>query len=228
MKKIPAIIAVAACSILAITAPAARADANYGPITVSVWTGTGVTDQASLPLPGGSANFIFTYTGPLDFATSNPANSFADFFGSNVSYMSNFTQGTESALLADIMSTPGETAPGSINSYLSFVGSYTAGSPTLLTIQHDDGASLYLNGSSTAVAGLYSPSPTSEIPSTGTVPGGTNAFDLVYVESNGAPSDLIVTGLDPTPTPEPGSIGLMALGMISLAAVAYRGGAFNA
>ena len=119
------------------------------------------------------------------------------------------------------MSTPGEV----YNSYLQFIGTYTGGGP--VSAQHDDGSSLYTGAGYTNTV-FSSPSPTSEIPSAGTLPTGTDVpFDLVYVESNGAPSDLIVTGLDPTPTPEPGSIGLMALGMISLAAVAYRGGAFS-
>ncbi len=218
-----AIITVAACAILALAAPVAKADGLYGPLTVSVWTGTGVTDQASLPTPGGTPNFTFTYSGPLDFTTANPANTFADFFGSNVSYISGISSGNLNTLLNDTMSTPGETTPGAINSYLSFLGSYTASMPTPVTITHDDGASLYLNGSMTPLIG--SAAPTSAIPSTGVLPSGSHSLDLGYVESNGAPSDLIGTGL--TPTPEPSSIRLMALGRISLAAMAYRSGAFS-
>ena len=124
------------------------------------------------------------------------------------------------------MSTPGETGPNAVNTYMEFIGYYTAATDTSVTVSHDDGASLYYI--SPAGVAFTSPDPTVDIPSTGTLPAGTNvAFDLVYVESNGAPSDLVVTGLSPTPTPEPGSIGLMALGMISLGAIAYRGGAFG-
>ena len=221
MKHFPAIVAVAACAIFALAAPVAHADSSYGPLTVTVWTGTGVTDQADMTnMPSGTPNFTFTYNGPLDFTTSNPANTFADFFGSNVSGISSFTVGTESALLADTMSTVGETGPGVINSYLSFTGTYTGGGA--VSVSHDDGASLYTGAGYTNTV-FSSPAPTDEIASLGTLPTGTDVpFDLVYVESNGEPSDLVVTGL--TPTPEPGTIGLMALGLISLAAVAYRGG----
>ncbi len=204
------------------TATAAHADSMYGPLTVSVWTGVGTTDQAALPTPTSSANFIFTYTGPLNFSTNNPANTFADFFGT---YASDITMisGSESALLSDTMSTPGETTPTAINSYLSFVGNYTGGGT--VTVWHDDGASLYTGAGNTNTV-FTSANPTSEIPSTGNLPMGSNTpFDLVYVESNGAPSDLIVSGL--SPVPEPGTIGLVALGMIGLGALMYRGSAFN-
>lgn len=223
MKNFYSMIAVAACAIIALAAPLAHADGLYSPLTVTVWTGANTTDMANLPTPNTPANFTFTYSGPLDFTNSNPANTFAQFFGSYVSDISGISTTALNTLLADTMSTPGETAPGAINSYLSFAGSYTATSPSWVTISHDDGASLYLNGSMNPT--INSAAPTSEIPSSGWVPGGTNTFDLIYVESNGAPADLVVTGL--TPTPEPGTIGFMALGLISLAGIAYRGTAFS-
>jgi len=224
MKHSPAIIAVAACAIFALAVPVAHADSFYGPLSVTVWVGDTVTDQASLPAPTGPASFSFTYSGPLDLVNNNCqtcSNTFGEFFGSYASDISGLTSSQLTAFLGTEMSTPGEV----YNSYLQFIGTYTGGGP--VSAQHDDGSSLYTGAGYTNTV-FSSPSPTSEIPSAGTLPTGTDVpFDLVYVESNGAPSDLIVTGLDPTPTPEPGSIGLMALGMISLAAVAYRGGAFS-
>jgi len=224
MKHSPAIIAVAACAIFALAVPVAHADSFYGPLSVTVWVGDTVTDQASLPAPTGPASFSFTYSGPLDLVNNNCqtcSNTFGEFFGSYASDISGLTSSQLTAFLGTEMSTPGEV----YNSYLQFIGTYTGGGP--VSAQHDDGSSLYTGAGYTNTV-FSSPSPTSEIPSAGTLPTGTDVpFDLVYVESNGAPSDLIVTGLDPTPTPEPGSIGLMALGMISLAAVAYRSGAFS-
>jgi hypothetical protein len=107
-------------------------------------------------------------------------------------------------------------------------GTYTAASNTSVSIAHDDGASFYVNGSSTALFGCASPTVDTGScgVSSGTLLAGTNVpFDLVYVESNGSPSDLVVTGL--SPVPEPGTIGLMALGMIGLGALMYRGAGFN-
>lgn len=232
IKHLPSLAILAVAAGIFTAAPAAHADGLYGPLIVSVWTGVNTTDLASLPTPGGPANFVFTYTGPLDFTTSNTANTFTDFFGSNASYMSNFTVGTESALLADVMSSssPGESQPGATNSYLSFVGNYTGGGT--VTATHDDGASLYTGytGTSYTDTVFSSPDPTTDQPPTGVtsgpLPTGTDKqFDLVYVESNGAPSVLQVTGL--SPVPEPGTFGLMALSMIGLAGLAYRGSVFN-
>jgi hypothetical protein len=233
MKKLPAIVAAAACGILAFAAPAARADALYGNLSVYVWNGVGVTDTANLASqPGGNPTATFTYSGPLDFVNNNSqatGNTFAEFFNSNgannyTSDISGFSSSTYtlSQFLNGVpMSTPGETGPNAVNTYMEFIGYYTTPTNTSVTVSHDDGASLYYI--SAAGVSFTSPNPTVDIPSTGWLPAGTDVpFDLVYVESNGAPSDLVVTGL--TPTPEPSTIGFMALGMISLAAVAYRSG----
>jgi len=232
MKRFPAILAVAACAVLALAAPSARADALYGNLSVYVWNGVGVPDTASLStVPSGNPTATFNYSGPLNFVNNDSqagGNTFAEFFNSNgttnyTSDISSFSSSyTLSQFLNDLpMSTPGETGPNAVNTYMAFIGTYTAATDTSVTVSHDDGASLYYISS--ADAAFTSPDPTVDIPSTGILPAGTDVpFALVYVESNGAPSDLVVTGL--TPTPEPSTIGFMALGMISLAAVAYRSG----
>jgi PEP-CTERM motif len=219
MKHLPATIAIAACAIFALAVPVAHADSFYGSLSVTVWTGNGVSYEASLPAPTGPANFSFTYSGPINFVDNDCqtcSNTFGEFFGSDASFISGLSPSQLSTFLGTTMSTPGEID----NSYLQFIGTYTGGGP--VSAEHDDGASLYTGVGYTNTV-FNSPDPTTEIPSSGTLPTGTDIpFDLVYVESNGAPSDLIVTGL--APTPEPGTLGLMALGLISLAAVAYRGG----
>jgi hypothetical protein len=212
----------AACAIFALAAPVAHADSSYGPLSVTVWTGNGVTDLASLPAPSGPANFSFTYSGPLNFVDNDCqtcSNTFGQFFGSDASDISGLSPSQLTTFLNTTMSTPGEVD----NSYLQFIGTYTGGGA--VSASHDDGSSLYTGVGYTNTV-YSSPAPTTDIPSSGILPTGTDIpFDLVYVESNGAPSDLVVTGL--TPTPEPGTIGFMALGLISLAGIAYRGGAFT-
>ena len=170
----------------------------------------------------GTANYVFDYTGPLNFVNNNGSgdpNTFAEFFGTNVSGISGLTSTQLSSLLGTTMSTPGFKD----NTYMSFTGNYTGGGS--VGVYHDDGASLYYMSDGAWISVLSNPTgwQTTDF---GTLPMGTSApFDLVYVESNGAPSDLIVTGL--SPVPEPGTIGLMALGMIGLGALMYRGSAFN-
>ncbi len=233
-KHLSIALALTASAVFAFAAPAAHADALYGNLNVIVWTGTGVTDTASLAaVPANTPTATFNYNGPLDFVNNNCqtcSNTFADFFNSNgmtnyANDISNFSSTeTLSHFLDTTMSTPGFQD----NTYMAFIGQYTTSSPAMVTVSHDDGASLYYLDSHNHVATSFeSAGPTSDITSTGTLPTGSDVpFALIYVESNGAAADLTVTGL--SPVPEPGTIGLMALGLIGLGALMYRGAGFNA
>ncbi len=221
IKHLPSLAILAVAAGIFAAAPAAHADSFYGPLTVTVWTGSSVTHQADMAnMPGSTPTFTFDYTGPLDFVNNTmSANTFGDFFGSYSSDITGLTSTQLSTLLGTTMSTSGY----GITSYLSFTGTYTGGGS--VSVSHDDGASLY-TGSGYGNTVFTSPNPTTDISSTGMMPTGSNTpFDLIYVEANGAPADLTATGL--SPVPEPGTIGFMALGMIGLGALMYRGSAFN-
>jgi hypothetical protein len=87
------------------------------------------------------------------------------------------------------------------------------------TISHDDGASLYGGaGYSHLVAG--SPSPTSEIPTSFT--GLTGSFELIYVEANGLPADLVMNITSSKRVPEPVTIALFGAGLAGVGALRRR------
>lgn len=180
---------------------AAHAEFVSGTFNMNVWTGSGVTDSAALPAPISTPTYSFTYTGPIDFINNNGqtgSNTFGDFFGTNSSGISGLSSSDLSALLATTMSTPGFV----VNSYMEITGSSAGG---LVSVSHDDGASLYDNSGN---AVFTSASPTTDITNSGQLPSGD--FTLVYVESNGAPADLTMS------VPEPASFALLGAGLIGL------------
>jgi hypothetical protein len=72
IKHLPSLAILAVAAGIFTAAPAAHADALYGPLTVEVWTGSNISNNATLVgKPSGAANFTFTYTGPLDFVNNN-------------------------------------------------------------------------------------------------------------------------------------------------------------
>ena len=213
----------------------AQADLTAAPMTVSVWTGNGVTDQAALPGPTTTPFVTFSYTGPINFVNLNGqggSNTFSDFFGSYASNITltsyngsavstaNSNYSTDlNTFLGTTMSTPWNT-PGYVNTFMSFTGTYSLSAGDTISITHDDGASLYLNSTSTPY--IYAPGPVSSTTTTGqalTSSNSSGSFDLVYVEANGAPAILQVTA---TPEFHWDSAGA-ALGLLFGGIVVLRG-----
>jgi hypothetical protein len=91
-------------------------------------------------------------------------------------------------------------------------------------VTHDDGAILYLDGSSTDVLGAGSGNPTSAEASTFSVgTTGLYSFDLLYAEVNGAPAVLTTDmTLASAPTPEPSSFILLGSGLLAAAGAIRR------
>ena len=205
-------------SVLMVPVTMGVAHASYydNTFTMEAWTGptgTGsgqVTDNASLSsMPSKSPLATFTYTGPIDFVNDNSAsgpNTYADWFGKYASGISNFkSTDTLSQFLATTMS----TSNFGISSYLSITGNY-GGSGGTVTVNDDDGASLYTMAANTITTVFSSPGPTSQIATSGFL-SGPSAFDLIYVEANGAPAVLTMSV-----TPEPGTWILFATGVAGL------------
>jgi hypothetical protein len=210
-------------ALLLAAAPIAHAD-TYGPLTFTVWTGSynsGVHDIANAAnVPMIMPTATFTYKGPINFVnndTNNANNTFLNFFGAaNEAYISGISGSALTTLNSTILSTPGKIG-NSINTFFMIQGTMF-GNGTV-GISSDDGSCLYLG--TTAVAGLCNPNPQTNTPGSAMVNAGSGTpFTLDYVESNGSPSDLTVTGA--SYAPEPSSLMLLGTGVLAAAGVMRR------
>lgn len=138
-----------------------------------------------------------TYTGDIDFMTNGNSTTLADFLGSGTgSYVVN------SGSVAGQMTAGGFGTTSLFDITSTITGSYKA------VATHDDGLSVYNNGSLVADSSY----PTSAIPTPFNLTSGS--LRMIYSAANGNPEQLNVQ-LSPVPVPAGGILLLSALGGVA-------------
>lgn len=187
-----------------------------GIASASTITGT-VFSTAPYPAPLNPSQTPGTTPGTTTYGTFTVDQ--INFYGGPVSSSPSYTVGgflNSNGSVATL--SPGLGSLSLNDKEIQFLGSsyFSAGT---YSITHDDGAILYLNGSSTCT--VCAASPTTAETSMFTIgTSGTYTFDLLYAEVNGAPGVLDFPTM--TATPEPSSFVLLGSGLMSVAGLVRR------
>lgn len=165
-------------------------------------------------LCAGASSFTFTTnTGPgnvLNYTVGNPpANSLIDTFLQSGGMTTTYGPGGMAIATTTMLSNGlGATDPAARGTLLDLRGNITVFTGETISVTHDDGAALVINGQTIFSA----PLPTSPTTSTGTYlgPSGTFAFELAYGECCGNPAVLNMAVPVPGPVVGAGLPGLVA------------------
>jgi PEP-CTERM motif-containing protein len=218
---------------------AARADVvvdvyEYAGNTVGLGTDASAATLTNiLAHPGSFTHYEFTYTALNDILWQNPGPQSGPNLASqfvNAADITSFSGGPaqETAFLGSTLSVKGDQQTAFFNISGFITGTITPGAnpppavPTGSFISHDDGATFVIGGVT-----QFSNAPETN-DAIDLVPGGTfagAAFNLYYVEGNGAPSilDVHLAGANlTTDVPEPATWAMMILGFFGVGFMAYR------
>ena len=130
----------------------------------------------------------------------------ADFFSSNGANPGGIPPSLTAAQLATVMSTTDNTADVSTFITITETFKLATASSVPLSITHDDGGTIYIDGS----FACGDPAEASVNTETCSVPvsAGTHSLTVYYTEDNGAPADLVAS--IPKEVPEPASLAILA------------------
>src|SRR6516165_11161180 len=155
MRKL--LLATAAAAGLAVSAGGANATLTY-----TIWNGAAVLDHAAeFPVP--SMDLIASFTDNHDTLNFNDPSAFGvdPTFGVFDNGQGILSAHMTPAQLALPMSSP-DGNPGTISTLIEITENYTLASALIVSLDHDDGAGIYLDGSTTPIAGCNSTGEASE------------------------------------------------------------------